>query len=263
MLGQCDHTVRHRHPCLGAGCGVRPARIAFDPDQFGRSAADVEQNGAPALRIEQWRAADHGKGCFRLAVDHFKPDAGLGCNPLHEAIGVRRRAAGFGCDQSQAPRLPGADFVAANAQSGDGAVDRGIADVTGRRDAFAEPDDPRERIDHAKAVGSRSSDQEAAIVGAEVKRRIDAGSGRRRPDSLRRDSTRRRRSPQQAAMRPLAVVSAQPEAIAKPRIVFHPCLSVAASDQRGISVHGKFSSARRRCNSRPHGTMPNQALSLG
>jgi hypothetical protein len=31
----------------------------------------------------------------------------------------------------------------------------------------------------------------------------------------------------------------------------------------GISVHGNFSSARRRRNSRSHGTMPNQALSFG
>ena len=33
--------------------------------------------------------------------------------------------------------------------------------------------------------------------------------------------------------------------------------------RRGISIHGKFSSARRRRNSRRHGTMPNQALSFG
>src|SRR5664279_4512182 len=249
LLGQGDHTERHRHPRLGARGGVLPVRIALDPDQFGRPAADVEQNSAPALRIQQRRTADDGECGFRLAVDHFKSDAGLGRDPIPKAVGVQCRAAGFGSDQPQALGLSGADFVAANAQCGDGAVDRGIADVTGRRDALAEPDDSRERIDHTKAFAGRSGDQEAAIVGAEVQRRINAGSGRRWPDSPRRISACHRRS-LQAAIRPLAVVSAQPEAIAKPRVIFHPSLSVAAGGQRGISVHGKFSSAQRRCNSR-------------
>ncbi len=213
MLGQSDHAERHRHPRLGTRHGVLPVRIAFDPDQFGRPAANVEQNGAPALRIEQWRTADDGECRFRLAVDHLQPDAGLGRHPVPKALGIQRSPAGFRRNQPQAFGLSGADFVAANAQCGDGPVDRGIADITGRRDTLAEPDDPRERIDHTKTVAGRTGDQEAAIVGAKVQRRIDAGSGDRR--SLR------------AAMRALDVVSAQPEAIAKPRVIFHPnCLSV-------------------------------------
>ena len=58
----------------------------------------------------------------------------------------------------------------------DGAVDRGLADGTGRGNALAEPDDPRERIDHAKAVAGRTGDQKPAIVGAEVERGVDTVS---------------------------------------------------------------------------------------
>ena len=88
-------------------------------------------------------------------------------------------------------RLPGMDLVAANAQGGDGALDRGVADAAGRRDALPEPDDPRERIDHAKAVAGRTGDQQAAIVGAEVQRGVDAGSGAGECRPLRAAAARR------------------------------------------------------------------------
>ena len=132
--------------------------------------------------IEQRRAADHGERCFGLAIDHLQPDAGLGGDPVAKAFGVRGRAAGFGRDQPQPLCLLGLDLVAANAERGDGALDRGLADAAGRRNALAEPDDPRERIDHAKSVAGRTGDQEAAIIGAEIERRIDAGLGSRRVD---------------------------------------------------------------------------------
>ena len=139
------------------------------------------------LRIEQRRAADHGERRFGLAIDHLKPDAGLGGDPVPKTVGIRRRAAGFGRDQPQALGLSGVDLVAANAERGDGAFDRGVADAAGRRDALAEPDDPRERIDHAKSVAGRTGDQQPAIIGAKVERRVDAGSrgrrGRARPRS--------------------------------------------------------------------------------
>ena len=86
---------------LMRGAAFVLGRIALDPDQFGRAAADVEQDGAPPLGIEQRRAADHGQRRLGLAVDHFEPDAGLGRDPIPKAVGVRRRAAGFGRDQPQ------------------------------------------------------------------------------------------------------------------------------------------------------------------
>ena len=59
---------------------------------------------------------------------------------------------------------------------GDGALDRRVADAAGRRDALAQPDDPRERIHHAEPVVGRAGDQQAAIIGAEVERGVDAGT---------------------------------------------------------------------------------------
>ena len=58
----------------GASCS---AGIALDPDQFGRAAADIEQDRAAPFRIEQRRAADHGQRRLGLAIDHLEPDAGL------------------------------------------------------------------------------------------------------------------------------------------------------------------------------------------
>ena len=146
MLGQRDDAERDRHPRLDARRRILFTRIALDPNQFGRSAADIEQNGAPSVRIEQRRAADHGERCFGLAVDHFEADAGLRGDPIAKTFGIRRGAAGLGRDQPQPPGLPGLDLVAANAQRGDGALDRGVADTAGRGDSLAQPDDPRERI---------------------------------------------------------------------------------------------------------------------
>ena len=174
ILGDGDDAERDRHPGLYARRRVLLFRIALDPDQFRRSAADVEQDGAPSLWVEQRRAADHGQRRLGLAVDHFQPDAGLAGDLVPETVGIVGRAAGFGRDQPQAARLAVADLVAADAERRNGAVDRGFADGTGRRDALAQPDDPRKRIDHAKAVAGGTGDQEPAIIGAKVERGVDA-----------------------------------------------------------------------------------------
>src|SRR5262249_59145215 len=53
------------------------------------------------------------------------------------------------------------------------ALDRSFAEHAGERNALAQPDDAGERVDDAKAVKRRPRDQQAAVVGAEVKRRVD------------------------------------------------------------------------------------------
>src|SRR5262249_14213122 len=47
-----------------------------------------------------------------------------------------------------------------------------LADAAGGGNALAQPDDAGERIDHAKAVAGRTRNQQPAVVGAEVERRI-------------------------------------------------------------------------------------------
>ena len=180
MLGQRNDAERNRHPRLDARYRILLRRIALDPNQFGRAAADVEQDGAAPLGSssgEQPVTARAASVSRSITSSRMPVSAATRCM---KSVGIRRRAAGLGRDQPQPLGLPGMDLVAANAQRGNGAVDRGLADAAGRRDALAEPDDPRERIDHAKAVAGRTGDQQAAIVGAEVQRSVDAGCRRRR-----------------------------------------------------------------------------------
>jgi hypothetical protein len=167
-LGERDDAERDRHPGLDPRRRILHVRIAFDPDQFGRAAADVEQDGTPPFCVEQRRAADHGQRGLGLPVDHLEVDAGLGSDPVAKAVGIGGGAAGLGRDQPQALGLAVADLVAADAQRRDGAVDRRLADGTGRGNTFAEPDNPRERIHHAKTVAGRTGDQKPAIIGAKV-----------------------------------------------------------------------------------------------
>ena len=54
----------------------------LDPHQFARAAADVEQDRAAPVRIEQGRAAEHGQRSLGLAVDHLEADAGFGGDPI-------------------------------------------------------------------------------------------------------------------------------------------------------------------------------------
>ena len=170
------------------GSAVPRAGIALDPDQFGRAASDVEQDGATASRVKQRRTADHGQRGLGFAIDHLQPDSGLRGDPLAKTVGVAGRAAGFGRDQPQAPGLPRRDLVAADAERGDGALDRGLADQAGRGHALAETDDPRERIDHAEAIAGRTGDQQPAIVGPKIERRVNGGSIRGRGGHAHRAS---------------------------------------------------------------------------
>ena len=241
--------MRGAAPCSSGSRSIRTSSVEPPP---------ISNRMAPrALRIEQRRAADHRERGFGLAVDHFEPDAGLGRDPVPETVGVRRRAAGFGGDQPQAFGPPGLDFVAADAERSDGAFDRGFADAAGRRDALAQPDDPRERIDHAKSVAGRTGDQQPAIVGAKVERGVDAGSrGQRRPTHCAAFVHRRYAA--------LAVVSARRGAVAKPRIIVHPkCLSAATEADEEFPFTETLAAPSGGATAVHIATMPNQALSCG
>ena len=143
----------------------------------------------PPQRIDQRRAADHRKRRLGLAVDHFESDAASRRPRGRETLGAfDGGAAGFGCDQPQrACRLCVFDLVAADGERGDGAFDRGLADAAGGRNAFAEPDDPRKRVDHAKAVVGRAAQSAGGNCWCRGRaphrsRRRDRGQGRGRCD---------------------------------------------------------------------------------
>ncbi len=141
-------------------------------DELRGAAADVEQDDAARLRIDQRRAAGCGQPGFGLAVDDFELDPDLVSHPFEEFEPVARRPAGFGRDQPGASHAAVAHLGAAHPQRLDRAHDRGLAEEARARDALPQPDDARERVDHAKAVARGARHQQAAIVGAEIERGI-------------------------------------------------------------------------------------------
>ena len=66
----------------------------------------------------------------------------------------------------------GAHLIAADQERLDGTLDRSLTDPARRCDPLPQANDTGERIDHPKTVGGRARDQEPAIVGAEVERRV-------------------------------------------------------------------------------------------
>jgi hypothetical protein len=75
---------------------------------------------------------------------------------------------------------------------------------------------------------------------------------------------RRRLCRRQIVTRPLAVVSAGPKAVAKPRVIVHQTV-FPRPFPAGLEFrfHGNFSSEGGQRNNPSHRTMPNQALSPG
>ena len=221
-FGQRDHAERDRHPRLDARDRVllapdrarsepvpssrRRCRTGWRPGRSDRAAANSR---SPPGAASVSRSITSSRMPVSAATRSMKPSAFDAARQASVAISRRRLA-----------RLR-LDLVAADAQRRDGAVDRGVADTAGRRDPLAEPDDARERIDHAKTVAGRTGDQQAAIVGAEVQRGIDAGCRRRRMACRRARQPAAQLLPLAATRRALAVVSARPKAVAKPRVLVH------------------------------------------
>ncbi len=82
-------------------------------------------------------------------------------------------AAGFGGDQPHAADFAVLQLAGADAQRIDGAVHRVVGQTAAGRQPLAEADDAREGIDDAELARTRRlGDQQAAIVGAEIERRI-------------------------------------------------------------------------------------------
>ena len=156
-----------------------------------------------------------------------------------ELVGIGGGAAGLGRDQPQPLGLavPGScrrrPLSAEMARSIAASLIRPLVLTS-----LAEPDDARERVDHAKAVAGRPGDQQAAIVGAEVERGIDAIVSVRRP-----------------GMRHRLLIAPVPPAVPRPArsrrgAAFHVSsdrLSAAAPADEEF-IHGNFSSAGRRRN---------------
>ena len=181
-LGERHHADRQRGP----GADFRRGRTAVgrqraaEQHQFGRAAADVEQDHALGVRIDQRRAAGGGEPRLGLAVDDFERDPDLLADAGQELGPVGGGAAGFGRDQPRAGDAAVRHLVAADGERLDRARDRRLADAAGCRYPLAQPDDAGERVDDAEAVAGRARHQEPAIVGAEIERGIGRPPARTR-----------------------------------------------------------------------------------
>ena len=180
MLGQRDDAERDRHPGLDARHGVRARR---DRARSGpvRSIRRRCRTGWRRALVDR-AAASSRSPPVRLRSRDRSPRAG--CRSRRRP-GPRKPSAFDAARQASVAisrsRLAFLDWILSRQmlERGDGAIDRGLADAAGRRDALPQPDDPRKRIDHAKSVAGRTGDQQAAVVGAEVERGVDAGAWRR------------------------------------------------------------------------------------
>ena len=181
-LGERDHADRKRHPGLDPG-HRRTAprrRRPLEADQFRGAAADVEQEHAIGLRVDQRGAAGGRQPRLGLAIDDLQLEPDLLGDAGAEFGAVHRRAARLGRDQLRPRHAAIAHLVAANGERFDCAGDRGLADAAGRRYALPQPDDAGECVDDTKAVAGGARDQQPAIVGAEIER----GIGRTRMPGL-------------------------------------------------------------------------------
>src|SRR5690606_23851268 len=74
--------------------------------------------------------------------------------------------------------IPAAKFLRAHPKRAKRPVHRGITQPSGLCQTFAQTDDATESVDHHKPVFRRPGDQQAAVVGAKVNRRVGLPDGR-------------------------------------------------------------------------------------
>ena len=94
-------------------------------------------------------------------------------------------------------------LVAANLQRLERARDRRFAQASGQRQPLAQANDARERIDDPESLGGRPRDQQPAIVGAQIQRRISPAPAiaARRPAGFRNSKTARETRAQNSTSR--------------------------------------------------------------
>ena len=176
-----------RGPRRSARRDRKPSQmISDDPPPMSNITVDL------GLAVGEIADARGGEMRLGLAVDDLERRCRARRAPRSTNAGaVRGRAAGLGRDAVRARVTPRAAILSRQTlQRLERARDRRFAQPPGLRQTLAQPDDARERVDHPESVRRRPRDQQPAIVGAQIQRRISP----RRP--LRRrpaDSGARRR----------------------------------------------------------------------
>jgi hypothetical protein len=166
LFGQANHPDRERD-------AVREDRAragTIQPGEFRAAAADVEHQDVPGSVLDQRQAPEQGEPTLLGAVQDLEGEARGALDALQKGRAVvgapARRGGDATCRADPAPRHdPRAD-----AQRLERALFGSRAQPTGRGDTFAEPDDAREALQDLEARVARTSDQKAAVIGAEIER---------------------------------------------------------------------------------------------
>ncbi len=144
------------------------ARAIAKQRQLGRPAADVEDERRAVARFEQRLAAQHGEARFLARRNDIELDPRLIVDPRHELRAVCGLATSLGGDRSRQHDAAAPQLVRADGQSRNGSLDGGIGETAGRRQAFAQAHDTRERVDDDEAVAFWPGNEQTAIVGTQV-----------------------------------------------------------------------------------------------
>jgi len=170
-LGQGDdaHGRRHPAPVLEPACG------AGHPGQLGRAAAHVDDQNRLGARVEQVQAAGDRQAGLLGRIDDLELQSGAATHPFDEGLAVLGGAAGLGGDGGEAAGVQplAGHALGAQGQGVIGPVHGAVIQTAGEGQAFAQPDDAAEAVDHPEPVARGARDQQAAIVGPQVERAIE------------------------------------------------------------------------------------------
>ena len=132
-FGKRDHAPGDADPVgdLRGASIAGPAGQQFD--QFGRSAADVEDQCGSVALLEQRVASGDRQPCFLAWVDDVEDDAGFAVDAVDEVAPVLGAAARFGGDCARQMDPAPHQLVRTDAQRRQRTLDRGIAQSARRR----------------------------------------------------------------------------------------------------------------------------------
>ena len=127
---------------LSAGDRARPPlgrhACQVDPDQFSRSATDIDHQKLLRPRTDKRRTGHDGKLRLLLRFDDLQPQPGFAVNAVHEIAPVRGPAAGLGRDQAHFHHLVAFQLLLTDAQGLDRAIDRGTRKPPGLLESRAQ-----------------------------------------------------------------------------------------------------------------------------